>query len=148
MPQVERSALVPYSREQMFQLVNDVACYPQFVPSCEAAEVLEQNEHFVVGRLFIKKAGIQQAFTTKNTLYPYDKVTLELVDGPFKHLSGLWAFKALPGNACRVSLQLEFEFSNRMLQFAFGKVFNEVTSKMVDAFAQRAKQVYGAYEFD
>ncbi|HLV47781.1 MAG TPA: type II toxin-antitoxin system RatA family toxin [Aliidiomarina sp.] len=143
MSQIERSALVPYSDRQMYTLVNDVARYPEFVPSCDASRVISESAQEIVAELSISKAGIRHAFTTKNTLFEPNHVRLELVDGPFKHLSGDWEFKALSADACKVTLRLDFEFSSKLLHFAFGKVFNEMTSRMVDAFAQRARQVYG-----
>ncbi|MCO4321756.1 type II toxin-antitoxin system RatA family toxin [Aliidiomarina quisquiliarum] len=143
MSRIERSALVPYSDYQMFLLVNDVARYPEFVPSCEASRIISETEQEIVAELSISKAGIRHAFTTRNILTKPTEVRLELVDGPFKRLSGSWEFQALAADACKVTLRLDFEFSSKLLHFAFGKVFNEVTSRMVDAFAQRARQVYG-----
>ncbi|RUO43921.1 ubiquinone-binding protein [Aliidiomarina taiwanensis] len=143
MSRIERSALVPYSAHQMFQLVNDVARYPEFVPNCEASRVISATEKEIVAELSISKAGISHAFTTRNTLHEPHQVQLELVNGPFKRLTGYWEFKSLADDACKVTLRLDFEFSSKLLQFAFGKVFNELTTRMVDAFAQRARQVYG-----
>ncbi len=143
MSQIERSALVPYSDRQMFLLVNDVARYPEFVPSCEASRIISETEQEIVAELSISKAGIRHAFTTRNILIEPTEVRLELVDGPFKRLSGGWEFQALTEDACKVTLRLDFEFSSKLLHFAFGKVFNEVTTRMIDAFAQRARQVYG-----
>ncbi len=143
MSQIERSALVPYSNRQMFDLVNDVARYPEFVPSCEASRIVSESEQEIVAELCINKAGIRHAFTTRNTLIEPTQVRLDLVDGPFKHLSGQWEFQELAADACKVTLRLDFEFSSKLLHFAFGKIFNEMTSRMVDAFAERARQVYG-----
>lgn len=143
MPQIERSALVPYSCQQMFDLVNDVNAYPEFVPGCVGARIIEANEHSMVAELAISKAGIRHAFTTRNTLESEQFIRMELVQGPFRNLHGGWSFKPLASDACKVTLQLEFEFSSKLLHFAFAKVFNEVTARMVDAFAQRARQVYG-----
>ncbi|MCH8492194.1 MAG: type II toxin-antitoxin system RatA family toxin [Idiomarina sp.] len=143
MPQIERSALVPYSCRQMYDLVNDVAAYPEFVPGCAAARIIEDDGNSMVAELSISKAGIRHAFTTRNTLVSEQFIRMELVQGPFKELEGGWEFKALAADACKVTLKLDFEFSSKLLHFAFGKVFNEVTARMVDAFAQRARQVYG-----
>lgn len=143
MPQIERASLVPYSCKQMFDLVNDVESYPEFVPGCSATRILEQGENLLAAELEISKAGIQQRFATRNRLFEPNRIELELIRGPFKHLRGTWQFEPLDNNACKVILQLEFEFSSRMLQFAFGKVFNEVNRRMVDAFASRARVVYG-----
>lgn len=143
MPRIERSALVSYSCRQMFDLVNDVAAYPEFVPGCVAARILDESEQHMVAELSISKAGIRHAFTTKNTLVNEHRIDMELVQGPFKRLTGGWTFKELGPGACKVTLELQFEFSSKLLHFAFAKVFNEVTLRMVDAFASRAKQVYG-----
>lgn len=143
MPQIERSALVFYSAQQMFDLVNSVPDYPQFLPGCSAATIVSQSEQEMVAKLQVSKAGIGQSFTTRNTLVPYQRIDMQLVDGPFKHLRGGWQFQPLNEQACKVVLQLEFEFSNRFVQFAFGKVFQELTAAMVNAFTERAKQVYG-----
>lgn len=143
MPTIERSALVPYSDAQMYALVNDVDRYPEFVPGCRTATVLESTDTTKVARLDISKAGISKSFTTRNTLEPYECIGMELVDGPFQYLRGGWSFHALDKNACKIVLKLEFEFANRLLSMAFGKIFNELQSRMVDAFVQRAQQVYG-----
>jgi ribosome-associated toxin RatA of RatAB toxin-antitoxin module len=143
MPQIERSALVFYSCQQMFDLVNDVASYPQFLPGCSASEVLSVQGHVQTARLEVSKAGIRQHFTTRNTLTSPTHVALELVDGPFRFLRGSWTFQPLSEQACKVILSLEFEFSNKLVEFAFGKIFTELTGMMVQAFTERAKQVYG-----
>ena len=143
MPQIERSALVFYSCQQMYQLVNDVPSYPQFLPGCSHAVVLSSTDTEQTARLDISKAGITQSFTTRNTLEPFQRIGMELVDGPFKFLRGGWRFVPLNDQACKVVLELEFEFSSKLIEFAFGKVFNELTAAMVQAFTNRAKQVYG-----
>lgn len=143
MPQIERSALVFYSCQQMYQLVNDVPSYPQFLPGCVAATVLSANDMQQTARLEISKAGIKQSFTTQNILQPFDRIGMQLVDGPFKFLRGGWQFVPLNEQACKVVLTLEFEFSSKLIEFAFGKIFNELTASMVQAFTNRAKQVYG-----
>lgn len=144
MPQIERSALVFYSAQQMFALVNAVPDYPQFLPGCSAAKVISQTDSEMVAALTVSKAGLSHTFTTRNTLKPFQQIDMQLVDGPFKRLSGGWSFQPLNDKACKVVLNLEFEFSNKLIQLAFGKVFNELAASMVTAFTQRAKQVYGA----
>ncbi|MTJ02050.1 type II toxin-antitoxin system RatA family toxin [Idiomarina piscisalsi] len=143
MPSIEKSALVSYSAEQMFNLVNDIDSYPEFVPGCADSRVVEQNGDYKVASLQISKAGIQKTFTTRNRLVKPERIDMELVDGPFKKLTGGWVFKPLSEGACKVELKLDFEFSSRLLGMAFGKIFSEVTSRMVDAFVKRADQVYG-----
>ncbi|MGI5309123.1 SRPBCC family protein [Rheinheimera sp. WS51] len=143
MPQIERSALVFYSTQQMFDLVNEVPDYPQFLPGCTAAQIVSQSNQEMVASLQVSKAGIGHTFTTRNTLYPYQRIDMQLVDGPFKKLHGGWQFVPLNDHACKVILKLDFEFSNKLIQFAFGKIFSELATSMVNAFTVRAKQVYG-----
>ncbi|EJL6526924.1 type II toxin-antitoxin system RatA family toxin [Vibrio cholerae] len=143
MKQVSRSALVSFSAEQMFHLVNDVARYPEFLPGCSGSRVLEQSEVHMVASVDVSKAGISKTFTTSNQLTPGVSIAMSLVDGPFKTLRGGWFFTPLDEAACKVELRLEFEFSSKMIELAFGKIFNELTSNMVNAFTRRAKQVYG-----
>ncbi|OIM99876.1 ubiquinone-binding protein [Idiomarina sp. MD25a] len=143
MPSISKSTLVSYSAEQMFDLVNDIESYPDFVPGCVGSQVHESNSDFKVASLDISKAGIKKRFTTRNRLFKPERIDMSLEDGPFESLSGGWQFIPLADNACKIQFDLSFEFSNRLLGMAFGKVFSEVTARMVDAFAQRAKQVYG-----
>ena len=142
MPKVTRSALVSFSADQMFDLVNDVARYPEFLPGCSGSRVIEFSDSAMVASVDVSKAGISKTFTTSNRLADGVEILMELVDGPFKKLQGGWYFTPLDDQACKVELKLEFEFSSRMIEMAFGKVFNELTSNMVSAFTQRAKQVY------
>lgn len=143
MPSISRSALVMHSTEQMYQLINDVLAYPQFLPDCSNSKIISQDESSVTASLLVSKAGLKKWFTTKNTLISNQKVTLQLVDGPFTTLEGHWLLTPLSEDACKVSLELEYEFSNKMLDIAFGRLFNHMTNNMVQAFTQRAKQVYG-----
>lgn len=142
MPQVSRSALVPFSAKQMYDLVNDVASYPQFLPGCSGSKVIEETESSMVASVDVAKAGIKKTFTTKNTLIDAQLIGMNLVDGPFKSLTGGWHFTALDETACKVELKLDFEFTNALVAMAFGKVFQELTNNMVNSFTQRAKQVY------
>ncbi|MCG9543439.1 MULTISPECIES: SRPBCC family protein [Vibrio] len=142
MPKVTRSALVSFSADQMFSLVNDVARYHEFLPGCSGSRVIESSDSTMVASVDVSKAGISKTFTTSNRLAEGAEILMELVDGPFKKLQGGWYFTPLDDQACKVELKLEFEFSSRMIEMAFGKIFNELTSNMVSAFTQRAKQVY------
>ena len=146
MKQVSRSALVAFSAEQMFNLVNDVAKYPEFLPGCSGSQVIEASPDKMVASVDVSKAGISKTFTTSNLLNSGESILMELVDGPFKSLKGGWYFTPLDESACKVELKLEFEFSSKMIEMAFGKIFNELTGNMVSAFTKRAKQVY-SYEY-
>lgn len=142
MPQINRSALVRFSAQQMYDLVNDVASYPQFLPGCVGGEVHSHTEEEMVATVSVKKAGIAQSFTTVNSLQAPDAITMSLKEGPFQALKGTWSFKALTEAACKVELSLDFEFNNPVTQKAFGKIFNDLAQNMVMAFSERAKEVY------
>lgn len=143
MPQISRNALVMYSAQEMYHLVNDVSAYAEFLPHCSDSKIITQSAGEMTAALEISKAGLKKWFTTQNILIENQAVQMQLLDGPFKTLSGGWTFKELDEYACKVSLELEFEFTNRLVEMAFGKVFNEVATNMITAFTQRAKQVYG-----
>lgn len=142
MPQVRRSALVSFSAKQMYDLVNDVDRYPEFLPGCSGSKVLEKSDNAMKASVDVSKAGISKTFTTINHLTKDTVIMMELVDGPFKSLKGGWYFTMLDECACKVELKLDFEFSSRLIEMAFGKIFNDLTNNMVNSFTQRAKQVY------
>lgn len=140
--QVERSALVHYSAQQMFDLVNDIEAYPQYMEGCVGAQILQRGDGWLEARLELSKAGVTQSFVTRNQLHAPELMTLSLVDGPFRKLEGAWRFTPLADNACKVSFSLSFELQNRLLGMAVGKLFESVTNKQVDALCARAKQIY------
>lgn len=142
MPSIQRSALVAHSAQAMFDLVNDVESYPAFLPGCQDSKVLENTAEEMKASLLVAKAGIKQWFTTHNTLIPASRIDMQLVEGPFKRLTGGWTFSALSEDACKIELNLEFEFSNKLAEMAFGKVFNTLATSMVNAFTERARSVY------
>lgn len=142
MPNVSRSALVGFSAESMFDLINDVEKYPEFIPGCAQTKVLAQDDESMRAAILISKAGIKQWFTTQNILVRGESVQMQLVEGPFSKLSGGWTITALNATACKIELNLDFAFSSKLVEFAFGKVFNSIASNMVVAFTERAKKVY------
>ncbi|BET42602.1 type II toxin-antitoxin system RatA family toxin [Atlantibacter hermannii] len=144
MPQISRTALVPYSAEQMYQLVNDVKSYPEFLPGCVGSRVLESSATQMTAAVEVSKAGISKTFTTRNTLVNNQSILMHLVDGPFKRLMGGWKFTPLTPEACRIEFQLDFEFTSKLIELAFGRVFKELAGSMVQAFTARAKEVYSA----
>lgn len=140
--QINKTALVMHSAKRMFLLVNDIARYPEFLPWCAGAEIHEQSLNQITASMVIAKGGIRHTLTTRNQLVVPDAIEMNLVDGPFRNLTGHWSFKELNGNACKVTLTLEFEFSGSLSRMAFGKVFNQAASTMVDAFCRRADELY------
>lgn len=141
MAKVNKSALVPYSAQTMYDLVNDVASYPDFIPGCVATHIDSADETHMRATLDIAKAGIKQTFATYNTLNAPYSIAMELADGPFKSLSGGWVFTELDEYACKIELSLEFEFTSKLVELAFGKIFHSLANSMVDAFIHRAKQM-------
>jgi len=143
MRKVERSAIVPYSAEEMFRLVDDVASYPDFLPWCSDAVIERQDGETMVATLELHKGGMSRRFTTCNTRTPYSAIELALAGGPFRRLSGGWRFHDLGQQGCKVSLELEFAFDSRLVDMMFGPFFEETCNSLVDAFTQRAADVYG-----
>ena len=142
MTRVEKSALVKFSAQQMFDLVGDIESYPQFLPWCSGTRILRREGNIVEGEISISKGGFQKNFSTRNTLDYGKKMTVELLDGPFSHLSGEWNFLALREDASKITLDLDFEMSGLLANLAFGAVFNQICNTMVSSFTQRAKEVY------
>ncbi len=143
MPLVERSALVLFPAEKMYQLVEDVGNYPQFLSWCVAAEVLDQTIALQNASMTIAIAGIRQTFQTKNILVPGQSVTMSLVAGPFSRLEGGWKFTHLSAEGSKISLQLEFEFAHSLLSAAFERGFSRVADRLLSDFVARAEGMYG-----
>lgn len=143
MTEINRSALVPYSAEKMFCLVNDVYSYPEFLPWCKSTEILAQTDSEVEASIEMLKAGIHKSFTTRNVLHKPELIEMQLVDGPFRQLHGYWRFDTLNASACKVTLDIEFEFSNKILSMTVGPIFSQICNTLVNAFVSRARDVYG-----
>lgn len=141
MTAVKKSREVPYSCEQMYNIVNDIERYTDFLPYFTKSEVHHRDEDEVQATLVIAAAGISKSFTTRNRLQANKMIELRLVDGPFNHLEGFWRFDPLEGGSL-ISFDLEFEFKGRMMSMMLGPVFEQVTDKMVDAFCDRAKVLH------
>lgn len=144
MARVEKSALIGFSDRQMFDLVKDVDRYKEFLPWCADSELLSHEGNRLCGRIDVERMGIRQSFSTCNTYDEPSHMDIELKEGPFKSLGGGWDFIALREDACKVVLTLEFEFSGRLINAAFGKVFHQIANTMVESFCKRARDVYGA----
>ncbi|GAA0327757.1 type II toxin-antitoxin system RatA family toxin [Morganella psychrotolerans] len=142
MPQINRSALVPFSVEQMYNLVNDVHSYPEFLPGCVGSRILSREPDEMTAAVEVSKAGISKTFVTRNQLTNNQHISMQLVEGPFRKLMGGWSFIPLSDDACKVELSLDFEFTNKLVELAFGRIFKELAGNMVMAFTRRAKEVY------
>lgn len=139
---VRRQALVTFSSEQMYDLVLDVCRYPEFLPWCTSGVLLDLTPSSQVARLTISRSGIAQSFTTRNALRHPEEIALELVEGPFRSLNGSWRFQSLGREACKVSLDLEFEPLGALAGMALGGFFGQAANAMVDLFCKRAQQIY------
>ncbi len=144
MTTIQRSALVPYSAQAMFELVNAIETYPQFMDGCAGATIVHKTNDTIEARLDLAKGGLRYSFTTRNRLIPPERIDMTLVEGPFSKFHGVWTFHPLGEHACKISLHLEFELSGRLLNFAARKMFDSVANQMVDALVRRAHQLYGA----
>lgn len=144
MTAIKKSALVMYSPAEMFALVSDIDAYSDFLPWCSESRVLERGQDEMKATIEIRKGSLHKSFTTHNRHQKDKMIEIRLLDGPFKHLEGFWRFERLgDGDACKVLLDLEFEFSNRMLGMMVGPIFSQIANSLVDAFHDRARQVYG-----
>ncbi len=142
MTTVSKSALVRFPGHLMYELVEDVESYPQFLPWCSKSRILRRSGDVVDAELEIAKAGFHKSFATRNTLLAPNEIRISLLEGPFSHLEGVWTFTPLRQDASKISMELEFEMSSKLANLAFGTLFNQICNTMVDAFSDRAKQVY------
>ncbi len=143
MPVVHKSALLPYTTAQMFALVDDIKRYPEFLPWCRSTREWERSEDEVRASIELAKGAIHKTFTTHNRMQKDKMIEMRLVEGPFHHLEGFWRFEPLGDEACKVTLDMEYEFSNALLKMTVGPVFNQITNTLMDAFCRRAVEIYG-----
>jgi ribosome-associated toxin RatA of RatAB toxin-antitoxin module len=151
MKHVQKSVLLWYSPEEMYDLVTRVTAYPEFLPWCQGVEVLATHDDGLTARLHLSYAGVKQAFTTRNTHVPGRELKMSLVDGPFSVLDGTWRFIPLSSTtqggaqekACKIEFDMAYEFSNRAFGLLLSPVFDRVANTLVDAFVKRAEQVHG-----
>ena len=142
MRRVAKSVLVPYSASQMFELVDRVELYPQFLPWCGGARVIAQEGSRKTARIDIDYHGVRAHFTTDNHNDPPHSIVVTLKDGPFRHLHGEWHFRALGEHGCKVELDLAYEFATGLLERVIGPVFSHIANTFIDAFVKRAETVY------
>ena len=140
---IDRSALVPYTADEMYALVSDILTYPQFLPWCSGTQILSREEQELSARIDFSVSSVSQSFTTSNQLKPGEEIAMHLVDGPFNQLEGRWRFEPLGDAGCKISLLLEYDFSSKMVSLVVGPVFNKIANTLVDAFQKRAVEVYG-----
>jgi ribosome-associated toxin RatA of RatAB toxin-antitoxin module len=141
MREMTRSALVARPPELVYQLVQDIERYPEFVPGCTEATILERSEGEMLARLAVRRGPLRTEFTTRNRLEPGRSMRMDLVEGPFHVLEGNWTFTPVARNGCRIELAMRFEFSNRLKSALFEPLFEETAADLVRAFVSRAQSV-------
>ena len=140
---VSRSSLLPYSAEKMYDVVADVRSYPGFLKWCDSMQIISETPEEVVAQLIISYGKLDFSFTTRNKMVKNETIQMNLVDGPFSRLNGVWTILKLDDDASKVSLEMEFAFDNPITQKLFGRVFQKIISAQLDAFQKRAQQLYG-----
>lgn len=143
MPRISRSVLVMYSAEQMYNLVSDIESYAEFLPGCIGGHIDYQEGEQLEATLEVAKAGLSHSFSTRNKMIHGKSIEMQLLEGPFEYLTGIWTFQPLGKDGCKVSLELEFEMSNKLAQVTLGGLISQVMNTTVDAFGKRAEQIYG-----
>ena len=149
MKHVHKSVLLWYSPREMYDLVTGVETYPEFLPWCDSATVLERREGGVTARLGLAYMGVHQAFTTHNEHRADESVAVHLIDGPFSVLEGNWLFRQVGKadstvRACKIEFDMRYAFASPALETVVSPVFDRVANTLVDSFVRRAEVVYGA----
>jgi ribosome-associated toxin RatA of RatAB toxin-antitoxin module len=144
MRRVRKSVLVPYSADAMFELVDRVELYAEFLPWCSGARAIETRDDGKTARIDIDYYGVRAHFTTDNVNRPGESIVVTLKDGPFRHLHGEWRFHSLASDACKVEFELAYEFATPVLEAVVGPVFNHIANTFIDAFVHRAEAVYAS----
>ncbi len=142
MAQVKKTVIINHSAGEMFLLVDDVLKYPEFLPWCGGVDLLHQDDHTTAATLHIAYHGLHQKFTTENSKVFPGSMTIQLKDGPFKHLDGTWQFIALNDEACKIEFSLNYEFENQFLEKIIAPVFSHIANTFVDGFVARADKIY------
>jgi coenzyme Q-binding protein COQ10 len=143
MPTHAEQRVLPYTQQQLFELVADIERYPEFLPWCVGARVRERRENFIVADLLIGFRMVRERFTSKVTLNRPGRIDVAYTEGPFRYLDNHWLFEPVGEGSCRIDFFVDFEFRSRMLQKLIGVLFNEAVRRMVAAFEGRARQLYG-----
>ncbi|MDM8559810.1 type II toxin-antitoxin system RatA family toxin [Candidatus Parabeggiatoa sp. HSG14] len=143
MIRIQKTALVAYTADEMFTLVNNIANYPNFLPWCKSVTIHSQTESEIVATLKMGSVGLKKSFSTTNVIKPNESIEVRLLEGPFSHLEGHWNFQQLGDAGCKISLNMEFEISNKLLRISLEPVFTKIANTLVDAFVQRANELHG-----
>ncbi len=143
MPEITRSALLPYPAGFMYELVNDVKSYPEFLPWCGEVEIHAEAELEMEASINIRGAGLNQWFKTRNAMLPGESIVMELVEGPFRQLSGVWRFVDIGDDGCKIELEMNFEFKRGLASAIIAPAFTRIANTLVDSFCERARELHG-----
>lgn len=139
---VEKSVLIMRTPAQMFELVDRVEEYPQFLPWCGGTDLISRSDDHTAARIYINYHGIKAQFATENTKEAPHLMKIAFREGPFRRLDGSWRFIALGDAGCKVEFRLNYEFSSTVLEKVLGPVFGHIVKTFVDSFVKRANHVY------
>jgi ribosome-associated toxin RatA of RatAB toxin-antitoxin module len=142
MIEIHRSALVLAPADKLYHLINDIESYPQFLDGIAAAEVIESSPTEMLGRLHVKKAGVEKTLVTRNNLVEPSRIEMNLEEGPLEYLNGIWNITALNENGCKVTLDLTFSSGRGLKRMAFNAMFKQIADGMVGSFVDRAHSYY------
>ena len=143
MPTHAEHRVLPYSAEQLFDLVADIERYPEFLPWCIGARIKEKQPDLIVADLIIGFKVFRERFTSRVVLDPPRKIDVTYAEGPFRYLDNHWTFTPVP-KGCRIDFFVDFEFKSRLMQKVIEVLFSEAVRRMVGAFEKRARDLYGA----
>ena len=143
MGNISKTAVVPYTAEQMFALVNDIEAYPEFLPWCTGASVTNRSATCLTASVSLATGRIKQTFTTENTMRPGRQIDVRLISGPFSYLNGSWRFEPAGAGLCRIELDMNFAFRSKLLKLTLSPVFNQFMNSLVSSFVGRAGKIHG-----
>ncbi|MBF0589335.1 MAG: type II toxin-antitoxin system RatA family toxin [Magnetococcales bacterium] len=143
MPRINLRKDLPFSSQQMYDLVADVESYPQFIPWCTETRKFDIQETQFMAELTVAFKGIRQSFQTLDKIIPGKQIDINLKSGPFRRLTSQWKFVDRGPEACQVVFSIDFQFKNRLMDMTMGPVFSQSSRQMVGAFEKRARQLYG-----
>ena len=127
----------------MYELVNDIEAYPEFVHWCDSTSIITKNDTSLTASISLSAGGIKKTFVTRNTMQPGRRIDINLLQGPFKYLTGYWLFESISEQDCRISIKMDFEFKNKFLRLALDKIFSHIINTLIETFTERAHKIYG-----
>jgi ribosome-associated toxin RatA of RatAB toxin-antitoxin module len=141
-PEIRRSALMPYPVQFMYDIVNDVDSYPEFLPWCGGVKIHQLDNSSMEASILMRGAGLNHWFKTRNSMVPGKSIEMELVEGPFSKLDGLWSFTPIDSEGCKIELRLLFEMKQGLASTLIAPAFSRIANSMVDSFCDRARDQY------